>query len=339
MATNLAGYFARLRPRVRDVVGIDIGASGVKAVRLRADRQGHLTVLAAGLLPRIDLSATDGSLAPMVLPKPLQGWSAAVACSFPQAGVKLLSLPADKIEGAAFADLLGVPRPPETRIGHLVFESESRSEVPVLAAGVTASSVESLLNLFPSGKPSLGSVEVSGERVVLRRLAVQVDPGQPRCDLVIDAGERMTSMTLCHKGRPLVFRQFPQGSVAVVEQVMKDLGVDAATALDILNIGSIDVRTSLQRAYEVFLRQLGIAIDFAERRSGQRLRRILLSGGLAANSDLCAELQAQVGLQPEVLKPWSGMDLAPNAIPDGVKGHEAPFAAATGAALNLLEVA
>ena len=66
---------------------------------------------------------------------------------------------------------------------------------------------------------------------------------------------------------------------------------------------------------------------------------VLVTGGLAANSDLCAELLAQVGLQPELLAPWSGMTLAPNAMPPLSKGEEASFAAATGAALNLLEVA
>lgn len=339
MNTKLSGLLNRMLPRMRDVVGIDVGASGVKAVRLRTDRGNQVTVVSASLLPRIDCSPSSGSGAPLLLPKPLQAWSAAIACSFPQAGVKLLALPADKIEGAAYAELLGVPRAPETRIGYLAFESESRTEVPVLAVGVPAASVTDLVNLLPAGRPALGSVEVSGLAALSLYLQRGTQAGQKGCDLVIDAGERITTMTLCHRERPLVIRQFPQGAAAVAEQIVKDLGVDAATAVDILHNGAFDVRASLRRVFDAFLRQLSIAIDFAERRSGQRLARLLLSGGLAANNDLGAELLAQVGLQPELLTPWRGMTLAPNAVPPLSKGQEASFAAATGAALNLLEVA
>lgn len=325
---------------MRDVVGIDIGSSGTKAVRVRADRSGQFTVVAAGLLPRIDLASSGGGITPLQLPKPLQAWSAAIACSFPQAGVKLLTMPADKIEGTAFAELLGVPRPPETRIGHLAFEGESRTEVPVMAVGVPSADVKRLIDLLPAGgRPALGSVEVSSLAALSLHLRRGVQPDQKGCDLVIDAGEQITTMTLCYRDRPLVFRQFPQGAAAVTEQIVTDLGVDSATAADILHNGAFDVRASLRRVFDAFLRQLGIAVDFAERRSGQRLQRVLLTGGLAVNSDLCAELLSQVGLKPEVVSPWNGMTVAQNALPNLTKGQEATFAAATGAALNLLDVA
>ena len=45
----------RLLPALRDVVGIDFGTSSVKAVRIRADGSGRRTVIAAGVLPKIDL--------------------------------------------------------------------------------------------------------------------------------------------------------------------------------------------------------------------------------------------------------------------------------------------
>ena len=41
----------RLLPALRDVVGIDFGTSATKAVRLKADSSGALTVVAADVLP------------------------------------------------------------------------------------------------------------------------------------------------------------------------------------------------------------------------------------------------------------------------------------------------
>jgi Tfp pilus assembly PilM family ATPase len=339
MKNQIAQVLSRMRPRVRDVVGIDIGASGVKAVRLRVDRGGHITVVAADALPKLAFPGPAGGAGvTLVLPKSLQAWTASVAYSFPQAGMKLLTLPSDKVENSAYADLLGIARSPDMRLGHLAFDSDNRNDIPVLAVGVPVAEIDWLRSLLPTGKPALSSVEISGLAALTAYQQICVDLEQPRCDLVIDAGERVTTMSICFKGKPLVMRQFMQGAATVVEQVMQDLGVDAATAHDILNVGSIDVRSSLHRVYEGFLRQLGIAIDFAERRSGKRLQKIFLSGGLAANHDFCEELHDQVGLLPEVWNPLGRMAVLPNALSAQVKGNESCFVAATGAALGLLEV-
>ena len=339
MNTTVARFFKRLRPRVRDVVGIDIGTSEVLAVRLNADRSGRITVAAAEVLPGLDLAArAPAGAATLQLPRNLQSWSAAAAYAFPRATVKLLSMPANKIDNAAYADLLGIARPPESRLGYLADASENRNEVPVLAVGVPTDEIDRLIACFPPGKPVLGSVEVAGLAALTTYQQVCAVEDAARCDLVIDAGDRMTTMSICFKGKPLVIRQFPQGAATVVEQVVKDLGVDAATARDILGVRSIDIRSSVHRVYEACLRQLSIAVDFGERRSGQRLQRVFLSGKLASSTDFQSALRDQTGVNPEVLNPWIQMAAPVGALSALSKGREPEFAAATGAALGVLEV-
>lgn len=135
----------------------------------------------------------------------------------------------------------------------------------------------------------------------------------------------------------MVLRQFAMGADTVAEHVMSELGVDAGTANDILNVGAINVRSSVHQALEGFLRQVGIAIDFAERRAGQRLGRVWLSGGMAASRDLAEELHEQAGMAPVVLNPWKDMTVLPGALTERAQGCECRFAAATGAALGLME--
>lgn len=338
MTVQTATLLTRLIPRNRDVVGVDIGLACVKAVRLRADRQGAIRLVAADILPPVAApsgTGSDRSLLP--IPKALQAWAAGVAYSFPGAVVKLLQLPADKVERSSYTDLLGLPKSGAHRIAHVALESENRNEVPVIAVGVDQADVEWLRSLMPPGKPALGAVEVSGLSVLAAYRRVCLDEATPRCDLVIDAGERITTMTICFKGQPLVIRSFPQGAGTVAEQVMKDLGVTAGTARDILNVGSIDVRASVHRVYDAFLRQLSIAVDFAERRSGHRIERIWLSGGLAGNQDFARELQDQVGLEPQTWDPWDRMEVSGAAVSEQAKSHAHGFHAATGVALGLLE--
>jgi hypothetical protein len=119
---------------------------------------------------------------------------------------------------------------------------------------------------------------------------------------------------------------------------MRDLRIDEATAREVLGVGSIDIGASLKVVYEIFLRQLSIAIDFAERRAGQRLGRVLLSGGLAGNGAWREELRAIAGLAPETWSPWAGMTVAPGAVSERAARPGFCFAAATGAALAVLEM-
>jgi Tfp pilus assembly PilM family ATPase len=338
MTVQTATILPRLLPRIRDVVGVDIGLACVKAVRLRADRHGAIRLLAADVLPQVAVPAGTGAGRSFLpIPKPLQAWAAGVAYSFPGAVVKLLQLPADKIEQSSYTDLLGLPKSDAHRIAHLALESENRTEVPVIAVGVAAADIEWIRSLIPPGKPALGAVEVSGLAVLAAYRRVCIDETKPQCDLVIDAGERITTMAICFKGQPIVIRSFPQGAGTVAEQVMKDLGVSVDTARDILNVGSIDVRSSLHRVYDEFLRQLSIAVDFAERRSGHHIERIWLSGGLAGNQDFTRELQDQVGLASQTWDPWDRMDVQGADVSEQAKSHANGFHAATGVALGLLE--
>ncbi|MDD5705642.1 MAG: hypothetical protein PHR35_06935 [Kiritimatiellae bacterium] len=330
-----------MRPRVRDVVGLDLGSSGMKAVRLRCDRSGRVTVLAADVLPPLRPPATeDAPVEPLHLPKPLQARAAAFCFTSTQAVCKLLTIPGgpEKVAETVFSALLGLPRQSTFRCFHKVLDGESRAEALVLAVGVPESEASWLAALLAKGGPAPCAAELAG---LAAMTAYRAGPGAeaaPRCDLVLDAGAAMTTLAVFFKGRPLVVRQFPQGATAVVNQVMHDLHVDEPTARDILDVGSIDARSSVHTVYESFLRQLAIAIDFAERRSGQRLQKIFLTGGLAANRDWREELKAVTGVAPETWKIWENMSVASGAVTERASRPGVCFAAATGAALATLEM-
>ncbi len=332
-------FINKIIPPTRDVVGIDIGQAGTKIVRLKTDRDGNLMLAAADILPPIKLPESPvAQVEPLLLPKRLQAWSAGVSYSFPKAAVKLLMLPADKVDEASFSDLLGLPRTTEYRIAHRPLDDRDEGDIPVVGVGVSLRVMDWIQDLIPSGKPALGSIEISGLSTLSTYQYIYGNDDEQSCDLVIEAGERVTLMAICLKGVPVMLRQFEQGAASITEQVVKKLGVDEDTARDIIQIGAIDVSASVHSAFDEFLRQLGIAADFAERRSGSRIQRLFLSGGLAMNNDFKKELQNHVGIAPEIWNPWKGMTIMPNAISENARGNENVFHAATGVALGLLEV-
>ncbi len=339
MNMGMPVWINSLRPRLRDVVGVDLGGAGVKAVRLRRDRAGKVTLVAADLLPAVRPSSEGAPAAePLRLPKPLQSRAAALCYSSTQAVCKLLTLPGtpEKATEKVVSDLLGLPRQHAFRCCHKLLKGEARSEAQVLAVAVPEAEAVWLSGLFLKSGTALCAAEMAG-MAALNAYLYGPGAAATSCDLVVDAGAEITTLALFAKGRPTVIRQSAQGANAVVRQVMKDLRIDEPTARDVIGVSSINVRSSVNTVFDGFLRQLSVAIDFTERRSGLRLERILLSGGLAGNGDWREALRAITGMVPKTWDPWAGMTVAPGAVTERAARPGVCFAAATGAALALLD--
>lgn len=325
------------RRRNYDVVGLDFGASGIKAVRLQRSADGTVTVVAADVLPPLRPTAQPPS--PLVLPKPLHARASALCLSTREAIAKLLIVPVsnDKLETATVIEYCGHAEPERFRFAYRLLESESRNESCVLAAGLPEEHV-TWLRQTAAMAPGMRSLEVAGLAAlgVYAAHPLKAAAGDG-CSLVVDFGlETVTLGIFCH-GRPTVVRQFGVGASTVLKHVIRDLGVDEETARGVLEDGSVDVRTSVHSALDPFLRQAMIAIDFAERRHNNRLQQVYVCGGFGANADCREELRAAVGLAPEQLHPWGSLKIAPDALPARLAHQELRFAAATGAALMVLE--
>ncbi len=345
MRKKTGSIIGQLKIRVRDAVGVDLGASGTKVVRLKRDRTGKTTLMAAELLPPLLPPDSEDAIpaATLHLPRALQAPAAALCYASVHATCKLLALQGggDKINDHTLNDLLGLPRDADYRFRQKLIPAENRIEVQVLAVAVPMREARWLASLFARGKIAPCSAQIAGLAAANSFLEdpgrEQRNPGGP--ELVIDAGERVTTLVLFDNERPLVVRQFVTGVRKILQQVTSDLRVDEETARDILDVGSIDIRASLQMVYEDFLRQLAIAVDFSERRVGRPLSHVSISGGLSGNRDWRAALREITGIEPRLWNPWEGMHLAPGAVSEQAARPGHCFAAATGAALSILESA
>ena len=327
----------RLLPALRDVVGIDFGTSATKAVRIKADAGGKMTVVAADVLPPCPMPA-EGEEAPPALsiPRPLAAWTASLAFTSRKAVIKLVTEPKGTTYNMASApELLGLQKDHGLRIGLKRFENGEGNSV--LFVGVPGEEVARLPGLMPSGKPMASCAELAGLAALSCYDHVYGAEADEGCDLVIDFGTAITTLGLFVKRQPLVIRQFLEGYSTVQKAVERDFQTDEATARDIILSGQVDISAALHGSLGGILRQAGIAVDFIERRTGAHLRRLFVSGGFARNPVLRAEIKAALSTEPVVVDPWKNMTVREGAMSKAAADAGASFAAATAAAIACLE--
>jgi Tfp pilus assembly PilM family ATPase len=279
---------------------------------------------------------------PYTLPKALQARHVSLAISSKAASVKLLNFlgKVDDTSGAQISEMMGLEKPDEYRISYKVItEGRGRTESKVLTVAVPDTEARAACQLFPAGLPAPYSVEVAG---LAAMTAFIHGPGREHTGDavgVIDFGAELSFLALFNKGALALARKFDIGATAILARVQKTLGVDAATAKGIVSDGSFDVSQTLNEVMDPFLKQLTISRDFVERRENCHVARLYTAGGMTPSRDWQAAVRAAIGLPLQTWNPFENANLqvGANALPADVKGQEARFAAAVGAALATFE--
>ncbi len=341
---NLPDSLRFWRPRYADVVGLDLGNSSVKAVRLRRIK-GKITLVAAGFLPALSLpsaksDATLPALAPFKLPKALRGRYVALAVPGAAATIKLLTMPTrmDKTAELPIREMMAIGDDTVYRIAYeLLPMVHGHGETRALAVALPSVEAQSLPALFPAGVPAICSLEISGlAALTAYQRGPGVNAGAETADAVLDFGANSSLLAVFAHGGLVLVRRFDFGAAAVTQRVRETLGVDLETAEGILMDGSFDVSKPVAAGLENFTRQALISRDFIEHRENCRIGRVYVCGGIAASRDWRAELHRALGVEIAVWNPLACLPALPGAIPDEVIGRESRFAAAMGAALGVM---
>lgn len=326
-----------------DAVGLDIGATGIKAVRMQK-RESGITVLAAEVLPHAG-GGKDGSAeasSAVNLPQRLRARYGCLAVTGEAAVIKLLTFPGafDTKAEEKLVENLGIEDPAKYRIGYKVItEGSGRSESRVLTVAVPDGHARLAPELFPSGLPVPYSIEVAGLASMTTLLRSLEEKHKGEAVAAIDFGTGMSTFAIFNKGVLALVRRFSFGSTAVMDKVRERLGVDAETAQGILMDGSFDVSQHVAEVVEPLIKQIVVSRDFVERRENCRVAHVYLSGGLAACGGLLEELKSAIELDVDRWDPFAGLTLAPGALPEPLSGQRWRFAAAVGACLGCLEEA
>lgn len=336
---KLTDIFTVFRRNYSDVLGLDVGTSGTKAVRLKLIR-GVPTVTAVDILPVIVLpQSADVPVAPYTIPKSLKARYVSIAVSKGGGIVKLLTFPAHsgKSNDEHVHELMGLGDNSTFRLGYETL-TETRAEVRAIASALPDSVASSLCQLFPVGLPAPCSLEISGLASLTAFSRVLGNQNAEDCSVVVDFGAAVTLVAFFNKNTLALVRKFDFGSVNILKKLQDSLGVDQDVALGILNDGSFDVTKVVHQSMESFLQQLIISWDFVERRENTHVSKLYVCGGGVGMQLWAQEMETATGLAPVKWSPFEGLAVQAGAIPEELNGQEPRFSAALGAAFAMLKV-
>jgi len=315
--------------RLNDVVGLDFGATGVRAVRI-ASKNGGFLVSNVWCAPAPVPS-------PLVLPREMLARAAAIAVSPPDAVAKLLSIPrpASKLDDVPFAELLGIADPQAFRIG-MEIEDSTASETRVLLAAMPEAAADATLRPFAQGFPVPQSLEISGLAAI--NGALLVDPALREKSLILlDLGAEIATVAITIPRKLALVRQFRIGANAILRKLGENLGMDAETAMEMVGDGVISADEQVQSVFDPLARQIILGRDFVARRHNARTDGLHVSGGLFQKPFWFAPLQNALGVGVTVWNPLATLPAAPGALAPETVAQGCRFAAAAGVALAALE--
>lgn len=328
----------------QDLVALDFGASGLKAVRVKRIN-GVPTIMAVDILPavRIDDLLSEESRKPtrMNLPKTLLTNYAAVTYSGDRALIRVVSMPGHSDDPAeteqALREHIGLDK--SFRVAHIPTSAAKTKEMRVLAVALPNADAEAVLSQVGVGAPSPYSLELSGLAAMHGCLMGPAAQSDTEAICVIECGAQVSVMAIFNKGTLVLARKLEVGGHSVVAHIQKQFGVDAEMAQSILTQGAFDISGSIKQVIEPFARQLTISRDFVERQENCRISGIFMSGGMCLSSGWVEQIERAAGMPARMWDPFAGHAMAPGALPERLQGQQARFAAAMGAVLGGMEQA
>lgn len=343
----VTNFIKKFRRRPGDVVGIDMGSTSVKAVRMRKGVAGPHTVVAACVipLPPKDEAGTGEESARLFpdsvsLPPKLRARYASIAVPGKNSVIKLLSFPGrfDESAEGRVVDNLGIQDPASYRVAYrLLREGHARTEARVLAVALPESEAAEAMGLFADGIPAPFSLEVSGLATLTAFANGPLRKVGDDAVGVIDFGASSTFVAFFNKGTTALVRQFSIGADDVVRRVQRSMGVDADTARGIIADGAFDISQPVLEVFAPLIKQLAVSRDFVERREDCRVSTVFASGGVVASRDVQQELTSSIEVALDFWNPLDGLTIANGAIPTELEGQEWRLSAAVGACLATFE--
>ena len=319
--------------KLNDLIGIDLGTTATKVVRLKKNKE-ELVLAGIELLPPVDFKTAASR---MELPRNLTSNYACLAYNSSSAVVRMVNynLPEESsaIPEKDLRRLLNVSD--DFRVSaHLVKREKGRQDSSFLAAAIPQDDVRYLLNMFPSGPPAPASLEVSGLSFLSAFLNARGEETRDEAICLIEAGETFSHYLFVNKGVVSLVGKMDFGIRTLQQKLVADLGVDEELATSILSDQSINISTSLSSVMLPFIKQLSISKDFIERRQGCRVKSVYTSGGMSLLPSFSSEVEQMLHVDVKSWSPFENIGVEAGFLSEEISGQATRFSTAIGAAIG-----
>jgi type IV pilus assembly protein PilM len=337
-------FFHSIKRRKAEVtLGIDIGASQIKAAVVRRQRDTfELLEYAANPLPASVAKAYRGPEFAVELQKTVDSLKTSdrhacitVSCSSAMVcQAEFPPVPLDEIKSALKLNSVGHLRRDFSSYYLDAFElkkgaqdSKVRAKAPdqtkdagkakdkdgakttVLVAGANKEEVDACREALTAAKIRPQVIELAAVSVIN---AFHI--GHPQSDdqvvVLVDIGAQMTSVNFLHGGLPLITRIMHFGGAQLTEYIGQVLMLKPQEAEDEKRKMSPPVQELVKTAVSPLAREIRSSIDFFERQNDLHVQRIYACGGSACSAPLLTILGEAVGTPVECWNTVDSLDLS-----------------------------
>lgn len=320
------------------IVGIDLGNSSLKAVRLQRQQNQYVLSRVASLPVTRDPANTAALPTEQAIAAQLREIAGLVKASGADVHftinslnsalryVELPQIPLDEIRSALklnsttylrqnFENFTfdACPLDPEAR--EILLNKKSKKEaaaathgkIKILAGGI--SSAEAVLYYHAARRAGIKprSLQLAPISLINGFQAAYPEIFSQEAVALLDFGFLSSSLTILDKGKPLLTRSVPMGGKHITDYIAQMSNMDFAKAETAKLQGEVPLDEAVSRTGDTLIREVRSSINFFEKNSDQAISKVYLAGASAISTVLMETLSKDIGTACETWKASQGL--------------------------------
>ncbi|MGB8953136.1 MAG: type IV pilus assembly protein PilM [Candidatus Aminicenantales bacterium] len=317
----------------KNFVGLDIGSHGIKALELQSKKKGkkaYYEVSRIGYEPLshdaivegtiIDSSAVVQTIKSLFDKNKFTNKNVVISISGNSVIIKKISLPSMETEELAESIIWeakhNIPYPyEETNVDYAIFKPPRDSEakgLEILLVAVKKDKVAAYSNVVHQARKNLEAIEVDAFALYNAMEINYPEEFEEKSIALINMGAHITTIIICEKGTPILFRDLSIGGSFFTENIRKDLNVSYEDAEKILkgipvdNVQPYALETILTMNVKGLLDEIDKTFSFfeSENKKEKKIEQIFLSGGLANLKNITSTFEQKFKFKTMIFDPF-----------------------------------
>jgi type IV pilus assembly protein PilM len=196
---------------------------------------------------------------------------------------------------------------------------KDKTKVEVLLSSVENEFIEQRLDLLES--IGLEVIAFEPDNLALTRALVAQDANGGAPQMVLDIGSKSTDLVVTMGGAPRLTRSIPTGAEAIVRSAAQNLNIEEKQARQFVFKFGLGKDKLEGRIYDAIISTIDIltgeidkSIKFFQSRygEGQRISRIIVTGGASALPEFPLYLANKFGVEVEIGNAWRNVSFSPD---------------------------
>mgnify|MGYP001450538976 FL=1 len=337
-----------------NIVGLDIGQNGVKAVSVDKDTAGKLSLSLIGEIKSPQMEVDEGSknkyfealsqsLKTLISDLKIKGKQVVVNLPENEVVSRLVRLPPLKeseiMDALRFEAETFVPYPlDKVSIDYEIIEKDDAGRITVFVIAAKNDLINEYVKIFKSLGMELIAIESSS--VAYRRMIRSGVTSVERV-IVLDMGEKYSDILNINRGNVYFSRSLPVGGESITRAVSLGLGLDMPSAEEYKKAYGIKaeelegkIRAVSLPVFNSIADEVRKAMTLFNEDTGKTVELLILSGGGAVLPGMAEELTKILGVEVQVAQPFVHIDTSKVKAPYNLVTEGSRFSLAVGLSLR-----